>query len=366
MNLGLILAIGESLSDFKAKGQLARLINYNVKKYSKVFDKIFIFSYANENFKISKKIFLIANKSGIHRYLYAILLPFIHRKIISECDILRGLQLTGGIPAFLSKIFFGKKFVINYGYDYPSFAQIEGKHLQHYLYELIQNPILKSADAVVVTSKEIKKKISRTVKSSKIHYIPNGIDTKLFKPSKSRQTDQKFIKVAYLGRLEKQKNLDNLIKAVALLKFPTRLEFYGVGTQKKHLSDLAKKLKIELTIKNPVPYNKVPKILKRSDIFVLPSQEEGSPKILIEAMSCGKSVIGSDVIGIKELIIDGKTGIVTQTDPVSIANSIGRLKDTKIREKIGLSASTYVRQNFDLDLLLNQEIKILEKIGASL
>ena len=62
MNLGVFLAIGESLSDLKSKGQLKRLLDYNIKEYSQNFDKVYIFSYENEkNFKLPKNCTLIAN-----------------------------------------------------------------------------------------------------------------------------------------------------------------------------------------------------------------------------------------------------------------------------------------------------------------
>jgi len=48
MNLGLFLSIGESLKDLEEKGQLNRLVNYNIKKYSQAFNKVYVFSYLNE------------------------------------------------------------------------------------------------------------------------------------------------------------------------------------------------------------------------------------------------------------------------------------------------------------------------------
>ena len=182
MTLGVILAIGESLGDLKSKGQLARLVNYNIKHYSKNFDQVFIFSYANEkNFKLTKNCRLIANSLGIHRYLYAILMPIINRDKFAKCDVIRGLQLSGGIPATVAKIIYGKNFVINYGYDYSKFAKIEGKLVQSFLYKILENPICELASAIIVTSVEIKKELAQRVKNSKIHFIPNGVDIKLFR-----------------------------------------------------------------------------------------------------------------------------------------------------------------------------------------
>lgn len=358
MTLGLILAIGESLSDFKAKGQLKRLINYNVRTYSKSFDKVFIFSYANENFTTDKKTFLIPNKSGLHRYLYAFLMPFIHRKIFNQCDILRGLQITGGIPAAIAKIVLGKKFIVNYGYDYVNFAKIEKKPMQSYLYKILTNPLLKFSDAVIVTSLSIKKDIVKIISPAKVHYIPNGVDIKIFRTAKT--DDRRKIKIVFIGRLEEQKNLKNLIKAVSTTKKPSNLEFYGKGSQKKELLNLARKFGVILSIHDPVEYEKVPKVLASSDIFALPSLVEGNPKILLEAMACERAVIGSNVDGIKELIINGQTGILTGTDYSSIAEAINKLDNIKLRNKLGQNARKFIMKNFNINQTLKKEIELLK------
>lgn len=361
MTLGLFLAIGESLKDLKQKGQLKRLVNYNIKRYSRSFERVYIFSYAKEEYPLPKNCYLIANKTGLHRYLYALLLPIIHHKIIRVCDVARGLQITGGIPAAVAKIIFGKKFVVNYGYDYPSFAQIEKKYLQSSLYKISQIPILKAADAIIVTSTDIKKNIAKIANSSKIFYIPNGVDLKLFRPYRHQKRKSDVLKIIYMGRLEKQKNLDNLIRALSLTGIKIQLDFYGEGSQNQKLTKIARGLKVNLSIHKPVDYALIPKILARFDIFALPSKEEGSPKAMLEAMACQLPPVASNVRGIRELIKDGQTGILCSTAPESIAKAIKRLKDKVTRDKIGKAARVYVMSNFNIEYLLTQETRLLQK-----
>lgn len=361
MNLGVFLAIGESLGDLKSKGQLKRLLDYNIKKYSQNFDKVYIFSYANEKEKLPKNCKLIVKENNPHRYLYSLILPFLKKRYIDDCDVFRGLQLTGGIPAAICKVFFGKKFVINYGYDYSSFAKIEGKPIQSLLYKIIEKPIIKLADAVIVTSNEIKKTLRE--KRSKIVYIPNGVDINLFHPKAITKLNS-ILKLVYLGRLEKQKNLDSLINAAAVVKKPMKLTFYGTGTLKKFLLRLAKKLSVNLEIRPPVDYQDVPKALSSADVFVLPSFEEGNPKILLEAMAMSKPVIGANVKGIKELISHGQNGMLTGIDPKSIAKSITKLQDSSLRQKLGKNAREHIIKNYDINKLLTQEVNLLKKIAV--
>ena len=122
MNLGLFLAIGESFKDLEEKGQLKRLTEYNIEKYSEAFDKVFIFTYKDEKgYRLPKNCYLVPNNKNINRFVYSIVLPLIKRTEIDQCNILRGLQITGGIPASVAKIVFKKTFIINYDYVYSIF-----------------------------------------------------------------------------------------------------------------------------------------------------------------------------------------------------------------------------------------------------
>ena len=363
MNLGVFLAIGESLEDFNNKGQLKRLIDYNIKTYLEHFDKVFIFSYKKEKAILPKNCILVPNKTNLHRYIYSLLLPIINKKYIKDCQLSRGLQLSGGLPALISKILFGKKFIINYGYDYSSFAKIEGKIFQSFLYKLIQKPILGFADAVMVTSIEIKKQLEKIIDKSKIIYIPNGVDLNLFRPI-NKKSISKILNIFYVGRLERQKNLINLIKALAHIKKSFKLTFLGQGSQKKELIKLANRFEVSLTIKNPVDYLKLPKILSRADIFILPSLEEGSPKSLLEAMACGVPVIGTNVKGIKELIDDGKNGILSGINDYEIAEAIKKLKDPVKRRRLSKEARLFVEKKHDLHKLLSYETNLLKKLAT--
>ncbi|MDP2649740.1 MAG: glycosyltransferase [bacterium] len=363
MNLGVFLAIGESLTDFKSKGQLKRLTNYNIRAYSKVFDNVYIFSYANEKgFTLPKNCKLIPNSTKLHRYIYSLFLPLLKRGEIKECHVLRGLQISGGIPAIVAKILYKKRYVINYGYDYAKFAAIEDKPVQSFLYKLIESPLVKFADAVIVTSIEIRKKLIRKIKSKKVYLLRNGVDTKLFKPLKRKH--HRKLTIMYLGRLVKQKNLSALLEGVKSQK-NVRVIFFGEGPQKNYLMNLARKHQISLQIRKPVFWEKIPKILTLADIFVLPSLHEGNPKILLEAMSCAKAVIGANVEGIRELIKNGENGLLCEKDPRSIESAINKLKSLNLRQKLGTSARKYVLENFDIEKILKKEVNLLKNLAKN-
>lgn len=360
MTLGVILAIGESLEDFNSKGQLKRLVNYNFKKYSQSFDKVYIFSYGQQKFALPKNCIYIANEHKIHRYIYALLMPVINYKQFKQCDVIRSLQLTGGIPAAVSKILYHIKFVINFGYDYVQFAKIEKKYLQAIVYSIIQNPILNLADSIIIPSKTILRPFKKKF-GNKVVYIPNGVDTVLFHPIKKVETQKLF--VVFIGRLEAQKNLQSILIALSRLKNPLKITFYGEGSEKKKLNLQAKKLRLPLKIEKPLDYNRVAKVLRNSDIFVLPSLSEGSSKILLEAMASGCAIIASNIAQITEIVTNGKTAILCNANARDLAKGLNNIKNFKIRRSLGENARQTAVKNYDINWLLSKEINLIESLN---
>jgi len=367
MTLGIILSIGGSFSDYKKNGQLERL-NYYLEKYNKTFEKVFVFSYLNEKATLPKNCILIPNKFRIHRYLYTILMPFIERKYVKECSVLRVTQITGSTPGVVSKILFKIPFIATYGFDYSSFANIEGQKLAFALINILKPIWLKFASAIIVTNKKIKNILANTVSKNKLIYIPNGVDIKLFKPKVSNVIGN-IVKIIFVGRLARQKNLECLIKAVDKSKHKKiiKIVFIGEGPEKEKLQALAKNLNINLNISPFRPLEDLPKVYQESDIFVLPSVIEGHPKVILEAMACGLPVIATRVEGITEILQDNYNGLLSKpNDESDLSDKIDKLiSDKPLAEKVINNALETVLNNYSLSNLLDSEVKLLEKYAKS-
>lgn len=354
-NLAVFLAIGESLKDFEKKGQLKRLLGYNIKYYLKAFDKVFIFSYQNESTALPLNCVLVPNRYKLHRYLYALLMPLIEAKTLYSCTTVRALQITGGIPAFISSILYRKPYVVNYGYDYEYYAKLDHQYLLSFIFKFLKYPVLLFSTFVIVTSPDLKNRI-KFLDIKKIRLIPNGVDLNLFKKRKTKDRSGTY-RLTFIGRLELQKNLANLVRACAGLDFKYQLIFYGDGSQKNNLIKLAKRLNVNLEIRKPVNYSMVTSAINSADLFILPSLIEGNPKVLLEAMACESKVVVSDVPGNRELINDGKNGFVCQTDPESITRTIKRAISSEAN--LGKNARSFVETNFDIHTLLDTETSLL-------
>jgi len=365
MNLGILLPIGSSLTDQKKTGQDKRFIEYYLKNYNRFFEKIFIFSYGKEKFSFPSKCFLVANKFSLNRFLYSFLLPFLNFKMIREIDVFRVMQLTGTIPAILTKIFFQKKFVFTYGYDYVAFAKLEGQKIRPILLKLLEKIAMKVCSGAIVTTKILEKKLQKKYPKIKLFYLPNGVDIKKFKPRSPITNHQLPItKLLFVGRLEKQKNLKNLIEVVALLKNKNKISllFIGQGKLKLQLLKLAKNLGVNLKISNPVSHIKLVKYYQRADIFCLPSFLEGQPKVLLEAMACGLPCLVGNYAGVEEFQ-NKKEILTTGFKANQIAYNLEKLiKNQKLKKTLSRNSRKRVEKDFDIDKLLLKEINILRNV----
>lgn len=156
-------------------------------------------------------------------------------------------------------------------------------------------------------------------------------------------------KIVVVGRLEKQKNHILLIEAFSnvMKKFnDLTLHIYGDGTEFKHLSIYIDRHTLRNKIFLHGKQDDVHNQIKNAKLFIIPSRYEGLSNALMEAMYMGIPVIGSNVIGIKNLIEDGIDGLLFEDDD---------LED--LIEKITFSLLHYEQH---LSMANNARIRMLE------
>ena len=100
------------------------------------------------------------------------------------------------------------------------------------------------------------------------------------------------------------------------------------------------------------------------DIFVLPSEKEGLPRVILEAMLMEKPVVACDTTGSSELVVDGKTGfLVPVKKPEIMADAILKLiASADVRKKLGQNGRTMVLERFSIDSYINGVSKIFEEV----
>lgn len=351
MNLGIFLSPGESLNLMKKTGQDVRFVKLYLEAYAKNFTKVYVFSYEDENPNLPKNVRLIPNQTRLHRLIYALMLPIINKKVINDCDVIRGF----GLASSLSSLFLSKPFVFNWAYDYVSFVKLQNKIFYVPSYIILEMIAFLKAKKVFIATKSKFKKLN----GNKFIYLPNGVDLELFKPKALKKEGLIFI-----GRLEKQKNLYFLISAISLLPSKVRsVTFIGLGSLKDSLMRWASKKKVKLTIANPIPHNQLPKMLGKFSVFLLSSLHEGSPKVLLETMATGLVPVVTNFPTAKEVINNGQEGFITNFDQKDFASKVQLLlSDEKLYKKMSSSAVSRIKREFDQDLLIRKEISILKNV----
>lgn len=116
--------------------------------------------------------------------------------------------------------------------------------------------------------------------------------------------------VLYVGRIKRYKSIDHLLKAVRIVKnnVPIRLTIVGDGDALDSLKKLARNLGLDVEFTGFVSEKEKYKFYQRARVVVQPSIKEGWGLTAIEAQACGTPVICADSPGLKETLIDGKTG----------------------------------------------------------
>tara|TARA_R110000823_G_scaffold243818_1_gene368010 strand:+ start:31393 stop:32490 length:1098 start_codon:yes stop_codon:yes gene_type:complete len=188
--------------------------------------------------------------------------------------------------------------------------------------------------------------------------IPLGIDTEYYNlelfPSKN--TNGEVFNIITVANLVPVKGIEVLIKAIKKLNDPT-IMFTVLGDNAneygQYLASLCQELHIEQQVRF---FGKKPDVrpyIAASDLYVIPTlnegRKEGMPMALVEAMSMGVPVLGSDISGINFVLKDFKTLLFEAGNEEVLSKKIKELKLLPIheRKKLGYSLRTYVKKNFN-------------------
>ena len=206
--------------------------------------------------------------------------------------------------------------------------------------------VLRDADVVLAVSNALRHEIIATGVqgiSAKTKLCWNSVDIDKFSSKendsfkKENKLEDKPI-VLFVGNLIKRKNVDSLLEAKKISSGDYYLVIVGDGPEFKKL---AKKVEDE-NIRDVIftgSRNDVENIIPSCDMLVLPSFSESFGLVLIEALACGKPVIGSDVGGITEIINDDVGLLVDPNKVSSIAGAIDKLiNDDDLRLVLSLNA----------------------------
>jgi len=201
---------------------------------------------------------------------------------------------------------------------------------------------------------------AKVAPAAKLVVIRNGIDPAAFqKVSRADARMRLGIKqgvpvIGYVGRLERQKGLMYLIKTMAELSndWPNlQCLIIGDGSQRSSLVQQVQSMGIEDQVRFLGYQPEVSALLPALDVFVLPSLYEGLPYTLLEAMASGVPIVATHVVGIQDVVCDGKTGLLVQPGDVpGLKRAIGQiLSNRELGVKLAQAGFELVMREFRLD-----------------
>ena len=183
--------------------------------------------------------------------------------------------------------------------------------------------VLQSA-AVVITLNEKTHHIVRDVyeHTGKAVVMNNGLDDAFFKvdrkPLPSRPPE--VLRLLFVGRFSKQKNISTLLQACALTSRQVYLDIVGEGDEQAEVVAAIESLQLKnISLHGRLEREGVVKLYKACDVLVIPSLYEAQPLVLLEAMAARIPIIGTRVIGVEDHLKDA--GILAEPTAQGLADA---------------------------------------------
>ncbi len=230
----------------------------------------------------------------------------------------------------------------------------------HQFVAMVERIAMINADAITSPSKDLAQFVASDLcmPVERIKIVRNPIDIDFCSPRGSQALAKgDELKVLFVGRLEARKGIHYLVEAwkdIVLAVPNAHLYIIGDDTntargQTSVLAELKKyiakhRIKDSITFIDRVPLMELPAYYRSADVCVVPSLYDNSPYTCLEAMSCGRAVIGTSSGGTAEYMVDGESGIIVPPkDAHSLTNAIiNLLQDSKERTRLGDNARSRV------------------------
>jgi glycosyltransferase involved in cell wall biosynthesis len=202
--------------------------------------------------------------------------------------------------------------------------------------------VVRSADEVTAISTDIARRVRHLTGRQDVRVVACAVDVAPLPPPArpSLGWDSKEVVVLTIARLVRRKGLDTLLRALAGLARPVRLEVVGDGPELEALRKQAATLPHTVEFAGRV--DDAGKLLRlaSADLFVLPSLHEGFGLVLLEAMRAGLPVVATDSGGPRDFIEEGESGfLVRPGDEQALGERIANLAaDPALRSRVGNSA----------------------------
>lgn len=210
----------------------------------------------------------------------------------------------------------------------------------------------------------------------RIRVVPLGLELERFRPERNREAGEAFRReigagrsavVTIVGRLEPIKNHDMFLAVAAALVREGRDVVFAVvggGSEEARLRRVAEGVGIGGRVRFLGWRTDVERVYAGSDVVVLTSRNEGTPVSVIEALSSGRAVVATDAGGVREVLQDGRLGVIVGVDDVAaMAAAVGDLLDhPEARERLGSAGAAVAPVRYSARRLLDEVGELYDEL----
>ena len=216
--------------------------------------------------------------------------------------------------------------------------------------------------------------VSQGVAAEKCTVVYNGIDGQVSPKIPADEIRRKWripadqIVIGTVGSLIKRKRVGDFLKILALVSDGGKRRITGViigdGPEKRRLLEEAKRQGVDGICRFTGFQGEALSFINAMDVFVLPTEREGFPRVLLEAMLMAKPVVASRVAGPEQLIADGETGFLVPVGKTErFAAEIDRLAvDPGLRGRMGARARTMVVSQYSIERYVEGVERVFQEV----
>ncbi len=207
--------------------------------------------------------------------------------------------------------------------------------------------------------------------------IPNGVDVTVFRPDPARRAEvrhelgygEQDVVIGFIGRLHTTKGIPLLFAVfdrLTRVDARVRLLVAGPGPLWHWAQERAARSGTRIRVLSAQPYDRVARLLNAMDIFAFPSRSEGFGISVLEAMACGVPPVVFDRWGIKELVENGRTGFLVDSQDGFYRRLESLCGDVKLRSVMGAAAVTRAREGFSWERVARETVAFYGELVAVL
>jgi len=199
---------------------------------------------------------------------------------------------------------------------------------------------------------------------SKLNVIPIPIDTTLFSPAPDKVQPGLL---CFTGRfLDPRKNIHFLFEvfSIVLKKIPSaQLYLIGDDVTPEIIEQLNQlNIKSHMTVLNYIPLSELVTILQKTDVFIIPSRQEGLCVSGLEAMACGCPVVSTKCGGPNDYIIDGENGYLIDFNPTECSEKIiSIIQNRALRTRMSQHAIKTIHENYHIDRFQEKWVQLIQE-----